>query len=94
MPNPCRPCRGPLNEGRSLNPGDTLTRGECKHLPHCAGPLNEGRSLNPGDTMVGLRPGGMGAPPWRTLNEGRSLNPGDTLNRDEVGLVRGDAVAT
>ena len=37
-----------LNEGRSLNPGDTGSRAWCAR----AGPgtLNEGRSLNPGDT--------------------------------------------
>ena len=37
----------PLNEGRSVNPGDTA----CTHrtdLRYC--PLNEGRSVNPGDT--------------------------------------------
>ena len=38
-----------LNEGRSLNPGDTYSR---VILEASAEPLNEGRSLNPGDTRV------------------------------------------
>ena len=42
------PARSPLNEGRSLNPGDTRTRGIS--APRRGSTLNEGRSLNPGDT--------------------------------------------
>ena len=43
---------GALNEGRSLNSGDTMSRG-----PHARPPsaLNEGRSLNSGDTGGGLK---------------------------------------
>ena len=39
-----------LNEGRGLNPGDTL----ASERVHGAGyePLNEGRGLNPGDTRA------------------------------------------
>ena len=40
----------PLNEGRSLNPGDTRPRDRAR--PRAAGTLNEGRSLNPGDTQA------------------------------------------
>ena len=38
-----------LNEGRSLNPGDTRTAAKTKMSTAAA--LNEGRSLNPGDTL-------------------------------------------
>ena len=39
--------QGPLNEGRSVNPGDTA----CWNSASASGaPLNEGRSVNPGDT--------------------------------------------
>ena len=37
-----------LNEGRSLNPGDTARA--FRDLPPARHALNEGRSLNPGDT--------------------------------------------
>ena len=39
----------PLNEGRSINPGDT----SCIYTNFsCAIALNEGRSINPGDTRI------------------------------------------
>ena len=41
-----------LNEGRSLNPGDTLL--SAQRLRREQGALNEGRSLNPGDTIFEL----------------------------------------
>ena len=44
------PHRPALNEGRSLNPGDTCSC-SCAAL-HSAPALNEGRSLNPGDTKT------------------------------------------
>ena len=49
---------GPLNEGRSLNSGDTrpLTVLDV----HPPGPLNEGRSLNSGDTTTGAGHAGLG----------------------------------
>ena len=37
-----------LNEGRSLNPGDTSV--VARRVGRST-PLNEGRSLNPGDTL-------------------------------------------
>ena len=40
-------CRGSLNEGRSLNSGDTRPTPRHRHRPAS---LNEGRSLNSGDT--------------------------------------------
>ena len=65
-----------LNEGRSLNSGDTGTPPRPGWRART--PLNEGRSLNSGDTpshilATALRP--------RTLNEGRSLNSGDTTRQ-------------
>ena len=42
--------RSTLNEGRSLNPGDTSGRAWTPAT--WAGSLNEGRSLNPGDTHL------------------------------------------
>ena len=62
-----------LNEGRSLNPGDTAFRA-VPGRPD-VGALNEGRSLNPGDTS---RTADRSAQALSALNEGRSLNPGDT----------------
>ena len=59
--------RRALNEGRRLNPGDTL---DSRRIVHA---LNEGRRLNPGDTSIGVYSGSV-----EPLNEGRRLNPGDT----------------
>ena len=64
---------GTLNEGRSLNPGDTTPRRTTCEWARAS--LNEGRSLNPGDTVTRGRAWATARP---TLNEGRSLNPGDT----------------
>ena len=47
-----------LNEGRSLNPGDTRRR---RHPRRRRRPLNEGRSLNPGDTRRGEAGRGIGS---------------------------------
>ena len=44
-------CITPLNEGRSLNPGDTGI--QHRHVASTDASLNEGRSLNPGDTAIG-----------------------------------------
>ena len=63
----------PLNEGRSINSGDTLTGSGV--APNLAA-LNEGRSINSGDTR------GVRGTPLRhpaALNEGRSINSGDTM---------------
>ena len=38
-----------LNEGRGMNPGDTIRNVEL-HLGIPSSPLNEGRGMNPGDT--------------------------------------------
>ena len=64
---------GTLNEGRSLNSGDTGGRSAPNGTKRCA--LNEGRSLNSGDTG-----GTRYTDRWQpaALNEGRSLNSGDT----------------
>ena len=43
-----RPVRGSLNEGRGINPGDTLP---TLPLDFKRGALNEGRGINPGDTF-------------------------------------------
>ena len=43
---------GTLNEGRSVNPGDTNLTGVVDGPPRS---LNEGRSVNPGDTLNRLR---------------------------------------
>ena len=75
----------PLNEGRSVNPGDTRLqqavtsaldgvtaqrRPERQPRRHaCIADHRAGRSVNPGDTPA-------------ALNEGRSVNPGDTPPRD------------
>ena len=40
----------PLNEGRSVNPGDTRCRSISVDVSPRSGALNEGRSVNPGDT--------------------------------------------
>ena len=61
-----------LNEGRDLNPGDTLYAIENDFGRFSS--LNEGRDLNPGDTGRGVRLTCARS----TLNEGRDLNPGDT----------------
>ena len=47
---PSRPSaiRGTLNEGRSMNPGDTCWR--ATRTTPTRRSLNEGRSMNPGDT--------------------------------------------
>ena len=50
--------RDPLNEGRSLNSGDT-SGNDMISLTPCA-PLNEGRSLNSGDTTNKGKTGGQG----------------------------------
>ena len=62
-----------LNEGRSVNPGDTPRTSAIGARP--AFPLNEGRNVNPGDTQRRL----YGRCSIRPLNEGRSVNPGDTI---------------
>ena len=62
----------PLNEGRGINPGDTLHR--AGNLRVGRRPLNEGRGINPGDTPA-LSRDREAAP---ALNEGRGINPGDT----------------
>ena len=49
-PPGCRASRSPtatLNEGRGLNPGDTINVERVYEFPPA---LNEGRGLNPGDT--------------------------------------------
>ena len=66
---------GSLNEGRSINSGDT-----CPASPSSGSrsrSLNEGRSINSGDTCRALasRRASPGA-----LNEGRSINSGDTCS--------------
>ncbi len=62
-----------LNEGRSVNPGDTL---RLQLVVDPALPLNEGRSVNPGDT---ISPNDI-INNSVALNEGRSVNPGDTIH--------------
>ena len=69
---PPSPCRGPLNEGRGANPGDT--RGRAYSWARSRGALNEGRGANPGDTPTRAAP----RRPGPALNEGRGANPGDT----------------
>ena len=93
-----------LNEGRSVNPGDTSSGpGHWRHdrstkagastpatlvVGHQS--LNEGRSVNPGDTnCCDLR-----APEPCTLNEGRSVNPGDTSTKAGASATRGDPGST
>ena len=83
-----RRCRGTLNEGRDVNPGDTRA---CRfgRLPAPSSaqrrrPGRESRRHLPGDL-----------PHLRTvhaLNEGRDVNPGDTLTAVDSGF-RADPVA-
>ena len=61
-----------LNEGRGMNPGDTLNHGAFGNIVRTA--LNEGRGMNPGDTRLRIDRSGRSA----ALNEGRGMNPGDT----------------
>ena len=64
-----------LNEGRGVNPGDTMTTlRPASRTPS----LNEGRGVNPGDTADSL---GGGSARSSSLNEGRGVNPGDTRRR-------------
>ena len=61
-----------LNEGRSVNPGDTGP-GEPAHHH------GERRSTKAGASTPATRPFAAACRPrWRALNEGRSVNPGDT----------------
>ena len=73
-----------LNEGRSVNPGDTRA---FSSLSSTRRSLNEGRSVNPGDT----RAFSSLSSTRRSLNEGRSVNPGDTLNRLRHNELQGSA---
>ena len=65
----------PLNEGRGVNPGDTVSLRCVRSLGMA--PLNEGRGVNPGDTHDQLADA-RGYPHEASLNEGRGVNPGDT----------------
>ena len=71
----CRsfPTRGPppLNEGRSVSPGDTYW---SRMRAFRSLTLNEGRSVSPGDTHCS----GTSYRQRPALNEGRSVSPGDT----------------
>ena len=74
----------PLNEGRGMNPGDTLRRlGGAKD----SAALNEGRGMNPGDTSRPSQSRDRQPP----LNEGRGMNPGDTDSEARVLALMHDA---
>ena len=82
-------CRGTLNEGRDVNPGDTAA---VRRPLTGSITLNEGRDVNPGDTRSGTRPRHRLAP----LNEGRDVNPGDTwlVGATPVGVARSTKAGT
>ena len=69
-----RSCRAPLNEGRSLNPGDTVFH----QIPADAGEIAQRRPES--EPRRHALPHPTAGPTTRSLNEGRSLNPGDTRN--------------